>query len=343
MTTESTRGTRKPATIYDIAREAGVSHQTVSRYIRGYAGIMPATREKVAQAIQTLDYRPNLTARSLTTGRSHRIGALTHELGQVGPSHIVQGASDAAREAGYLLDIVALDASDPAAIQSALTLLMQHDLAGILALVSTDEMRRAFDRTQFVVPAVVAGESDESVAATRSQLTAVGVPALLTHLAELGHRQVIHIAGPDAWSAARNRSRAFEAAAETLGVTIVRTVQGDWSASSGYEAIIGLDPATIPTALVAANDQMALGAMLALSEHGLRVPEDVSVTGIDDIPEAAYLNPPLTTLRLDFHADGAEAVTRLVDTIEGRETRAPHGLVSELVLRRSTAPSKTRN
>ena len=134
----------KPATIYDVAKLAGVSHQTVSRFIKGYQGIRPATRDKVVSALDQLGYRPNLTARSLKSGRSHRIAALTHEINQIGPSRIVQGASMAARQAGYLLDIIALDMGDPAAIQEALDLAAQLDVAGVLALASTDEMAEAF-------------------------------------------------------------------------------------------------------------------------------------------------------------------------------------------------------
>ncbi len=106
----------RPATIYDVARLAGVSHATVTRMLRGFEGIRPETRERVQQALDTLDYRPNLTARSLITGRSHRVGAVMHEIDQVGPSRTVQGAAQAARRAGYLLDIVTLDATDSHAI-----------------------------------------------------------------------------------------------------------------------------------------------------------------------------------------------------------------------------------
>ena len=153
----------KPATIYDVAKLAGVSHQTVSRFIKGYQGIRPATRDKVVSALDQLGYRPNLTARSLKSGRSHRIAALTHEINQIGPSRIVQGASMAARQAGYLLDIIALDMSDPAAIQEALDLAAQLDIAGVLALASTDEMAEAFQHTDFRVPVVFAPEADDAV------------------------------------------------------------------------------------------------------------------------------------------------------------------------------------
>ena len=286
----------KPPTIYDVARVAGVSHQTVTRYLKGYQGIRPETRERVVEAIRTLDYRPNLTARSLTTGRSHRIGALTHEIDQFGPSKIIQGASAAARDAGYVLDIVSLDMSSTDAIAEALDLLRQHDLAGILALSSTDEMTHAFEAVEFTVPVYIGAEPDDATDAPRSELSSVGFPALIAHLAALGHEDFLHIAGPPTWSAARNRVRAYEQALDAHGRHSAGMVHGDWSARSGYDAVMSLRGRIDATAIVASNDQMALGAMCALAELGLRVPDDISVTGVDDVPDAAYFLPPLTTL-----------------------------------------------
>jgi LacI family transcriptional regulator len=329
----------RQATIYDVAEAAGVSHQTVSRFLRGFEGIRPATKQRVVDALEKLNYRPNLSARSLTTGQSHRIGALTHEIAHFGPSKVLQGASAAAREAGYLLDIVTLDVSDRGSIEEALALVMQHDLAGVVALASTDEMREAFERTEFRVPSYIGSEEDDALTGRPSQLTTIGFPALIGHLASLGHRRFLHVAGPTTFPAARNRARAYEAAIAEQGLRSEGIVFGDWSAKSGYEAIAGMPSTLQATAVVAANDQMALGAMLALSERGLSVPGDVSVTGVDDIPEAAYFAPPLTTLRVDFAAQGRTAVQELLGQIN--RTPLPPGdvLASELVPRRSTGPA----
>lgn len=331
----------KAATIYDVAQAAGVSHQTVSRFLKGFEGIRPETREKVVQALGELDYRPNLTARSLKSGRSHRIGALTHEISHVGPSRVAEGASAAAREAGYVLDLVSLDVRNPSAIEESLALITQHDLAGVLALSSTDEMTAAFETTEFRVPAYISAEADDAVTGHPSELTSVGLPALIAHLAELGHRDLVHIAGPSNWSAARNRILAYEAAVEHEGLHSLGMLPGDWSARSGYQAIAALAQLPRATAFVAANDQMALGAMLALKERGLRIPDDVSVVGIDDIPEAAYFDPPLTTLRVDFAAQGRASVHELLARIEGKRTRPIPAPSSTLVTRRSAGPAPT--
>ncbi|MHA7238728.1 LacI family DNA-binding transcriptional regulator [Arthrobacter sp. TMS1-12-1] len=327
----------RPATIYDVARAAGVSHQTVSRFLNGYQGIRPATRTKVLDALDALNYRPNLAARSLTTGRSNRIGALTHEIDQVGPSKIIQGASLAAREAGYLLDIVALDMSDRASISESLELLMRQDLAGVLALSSTDEMTEAFSTSSFRVPALIAAEADELPGTHASELTTDGFPALITYLAELGHERFLHIAGPQTWSAARNRRRAFDTSVHARNLTAAPTVFGDWSAKSAYEAVQAL-PEIPATAIIAANDQMALGAILALTERGLTVPDDISVTGVDDIAEAAYFRPPLTTLRVDFASQGRAAIQELLTQINPAQELDIASVGSDLIIRRSTGP-----
>ncbi|WP_225753950.1 LacI family DNA-binding transcriptional regulator [Actinotalea sp. Marseille-Q4924] len=332
----------KPPTIYDVARAAGVSHQTVTRYLQGYEGIRPATRDRVTDALKLLGYRPNLTARSLTTGRSHRIGALTHEIDRFGPSKIIHGAAAAARAAGYVMDIVTLDVSSPGSIEEALELLRHHDLAGVLALSSTDEMTSAFERADFGVPAFIGAEPDDTGGETRSELTTTGFRSLIEHLADHGHRDFLHIAGPRTWSSARNRVRAYETELTSHGLRAVGTVHGDWSARSGYEAVRSLAGGVEATAIVASNDQMALGAMLALEECGLRIPDDISVTGVDDVPDAAYYRPPLTTLRVDFAAQGRQAVTQLLGRISGEEPALEAALPNELIVRRSTARAPGR-
>jgi DNA-binding LacI/PurR family transcriptional regulator len=326
----------KPSTIYDVAQAAGVSHQTVSRYLAGYAGIRPATRERVERALDQLDYRPNLSARGLKLGRSHIIAALTHELAQVGPARVAEGAAAAAREAGYVLDLITLDVHNPQAIEEALRVLNQQALAGVLALSSTDEMFQVFAGADFAVPLHIHSESDDASGAHDT-----GIPALIAHLAELGHRRIVHITGAANWPASRNRGRAVSESSRRYGVEVVAELKGDWSAASAHAALASLDRLPEASAYVAANDQMALGAMLALKERGLRVPEDVSVTGIDDIPEAAFFDPPLTTLRVDFAARGRQTVAAMLAGIGGAQALEPPVVgVPSLQVRRSTAPPR---
>lgn len=331
------RSARQP-TIYDVARLAGVSHQTVSRLVKGDSGIRPANRERVLKALDELNYRPNLTARSLATSRSHRVAALTQEITQVGPGKVAQGASEEARAHGYILDIIALDVSDRANIEEAIALVNQHEVAGILALASTDELRAAFEGTTFQVPVVIPLEAGD-VDAERPGLRGRASRELVDHLVNLGHRAFLHLAGPEAWVAARNRRHDFEAALSRHGIQLTHVVHGDWSARSGYDAIRSLGADIGSTAILAANDQMAIGAILALTELGLRVPEDVSVTGMDDVPEAAYIRPPLTTIRLEFEEEGRDTFRQLLALMTGEQIeRRP--TPAKAILRRSTAQAQ---
>lgn len=324
---------KRPATIYDVAREAGVSAQSVSRFMRGFEQ-RSGTRAKIERALEILEYKPNLTARSLVTGRSHRLGAITHEIGQVGPNQVLQGASAAARDAGYLLDIVALDMGNVEEITRALEMLQQHDLAGVVALASTDQMISAVAEVDVEVPVLLFSEQDDE---DDDFSWLEGMPLALDHLLELGHRHIAYIAGPSTWAAGRNRRHAYEQLVASRGLGAPLVVEGDWSAESGYHATQQLLAKGVPTAIAAANDQMALGAILALSEAGLSVPHDVSVTGWDDTPEAAFFSPPLTTVRVDFRAEGRRAVNELLQRLNAEEAMPSTRRPLELIRRRSTA------
>jgi DNA-binding LacI/PurR family transcriptional regulator len=329
----------RPPTIYDVARRAGVSHQTVSRYLKGEEGIRPANRQRVLQALEELSYRPNLSARSLASRRSRRVAVLTQEIGLVGPGRVLQGANAEARRLGYLLDIVTLDVGDRAAIDDAIRSVSGQDVAGVLALANTNEMIEAFAATEFRVPTLVSAERDDSQEAHPDQDNAVGMDLIVSHLADLGHQRFFLIGGPRGWVAARNRELAYDNALERLGLQPIGKAHGDWSAASGYAAARSMPLDEGITALVAANDQMALGAMLALSEAGLGVPADVSVTGMDDMAEAAFLSPPLTTVRLDFEEQGRDAFRRLIAELDG-EGRPPRTMPATLMVRASSAPAK---
>ena len=336
--TETQPSVERPATIYDVARAAGVSHQTVSRLLKGYEGIRPDTRDRVDEAIRELDYRPNLTARSLTTGRSHRIAALTHEITQVGPSKILEGATMAARDAGYLLDVITLDVHDPAAIRESIDLALQFDLAGVLALSSTDEVTNAVETSTFRVPIYLATGHDklptDSTPAHQRSLRGGASPRRTRPPRCGAHRRPAAPGWARATAPASTRPRSSSSAC-ALGASF--TAIGP--PAPAIEAIASWPDELPATAFVAANDQIALGVILALNERGYRVPDDVSVTGVDDTPEAAYFSPPLTTLRLDFSAQGSDAVQQLLALIDGVEPPPRSPRRPELIVRRSTGPA----
>ena len=244
------------------------------------------------------------------------MGALTHEIGQVGPSKILQGASAGAREAGYLLDIVSLDVEDPAAVQQALNLITQQDIAGLLVFTSTDAMTQVLRSASIRVPTVIDIEDDEDCW-TRSHSPPTGVwPRSSITWWDWGI--VASSTSPvRGWVSARNRELSYERALQAHGLTSLGTSYGDWSAGSGFHCASRIPADLGITALVVSNDQMALGALLALERSGVRVPADMSVTGFDDTPESAFYHPPLTTVEADFDRTGRAAFRRLLGLIEG--------------------------
>jgi DNA-binding LacI/PurR family transcriptional regulator len=325
------------ATIYDVARLAGVSHQTVSRLLQGYEGIRPTTRKRVEDALKELDYRPNLAARALATSKSHRIGALVYELLEVGPSKTIQGASDAARHAGYLLDIVTLDPSDDTAVEQAIAMMRQQDLAGIVAFAPMDLLGDRIQHADFGVPVLLETEVD-AAAAAHPDLSDTGMGQIVDYLVSLGHRDFFHVSGPLEWWASRNRAAAYEAALARHGLESRGSLAGNWSSASGYRVGLELPLDHGVTALVAGNDQMALGLLRALAERDVSVPGDMSVTGFDDTPESEFYLPPLSTVRVDYEAQGRTLMNRFLAMIGDAQAGADEpGRAPQLVVRASTA------
>jgi DNA-binding LacI/PurR family transcriptional regulator len=326
------------ATIYDVARAAGVSHQTVAMVLRGQRRFRPETEERVRAAIAELDYRPNNAARALATSTPNRIGALVFELLEVGPSKTVQGASQRAAEAGYLLDIVSLVPHDDEAMDKALALLDRPDVAGILALAHGELSVPWTGKHRTVnVPVVAENQPDPGEEPT---LHDRGMTPIVEHLVALGHRSMAYLGGPPSWLAARQREKAVRDALARHGLELVARADGDWSAASGELAVRTAELAGA-TALICGNDQMALGALLALARRGLDVPGDISVTGFDGIPESGFYRPPLTTVRVDYAAHGRRLVDELLALIpKARPVTEPVPVAgqddTELVVREST-------
>ena len=324
----------KSPTLYDVATLAGVSHQTVSRVVKGETNIRADLRERIEAAILELGYKPNMAARALASTRRTRIAAVVYDFLEIGPSRILKGASDQAKDAGFLLDIVSLDPSDASTLESALAVLDPRDLAGVLVIAPSDPVLALIQKVGFTGPVYIEPENaGADLEANRNRPTEI----LLDHLLSLGHRRFFHIAGPLQWVAARARDDTYLAVLKDAGAVSLGTLSGDWSAASGYEAAqeVPLDAGI--TAILAGNDQMALGVMAALMDRGVRVPEDISVAGFDDIPESSYFRPALTTVRLDFERHGRVVMGRLLAQIAGLERPALELPSPELIVRKSTA------
>lgn len=306
----------KPATIYDVARLAGVSHQTVSRYLRGFEGIRPETRERVEAALAELDYRPNSAARLLRTQRTNRIGVLADRVDQTGPARIIAGATRAARQRGYLMDVVVTDGLGIESIESALAVVTEHQVAGILVTAQSDLVVEHLQRFAPEVPLVIDARVQAYAGGPSLNELAGSLSADL--LLDLGHRRIGYVSGPESWTAATGRLAGFRRRLEERGGILAWTRAGDWSAGSGSAAWASLDEhERSVTAVAMGNDSMAIGFISAAERDGVAVPADLSVVGNDDLDEAQYLLPALSTIKVDFEGEGRFLIQTLLAGVEG--------------------------
>jgi DNA-binding LacI/PurR family transcriptional regulator len=329
---------QKSATIYDVARVAGVSHQTVSRVLRGVGGVGPETRERVQQVLLDLRYRPSVVARELASSRPSRIGVVGYETFESSTSKVLKGVNEVAAEAGYVLDIVTVDPlGDVDEIVQKLDAITGSDVAGLLATSPTTRIRQAFDRSVFRMPVFLDVTGDVDTNSGPFFGTSLAAQLIMQHLVAGGHTRIAHIAGPPGWDSASNREAVYHATLREHGLPDFPVAHGDWSSASGYRAAQSLPVNEGITAIFVANDRMALGVIRALTERGVRVPQDVSVAGIDDIPEAAYFSPPLTTVHVGFEESGRVAARSLISLIERPGESLPVYPVNSLIARESTA------
>lgn len=327
---------RRTPVMADVARLAGVSHQTVSRVVNGQTNLRPETRDRVLRAIDQLGYRPNSAARSLVTRRSGTIGVIGSRSGFWGPSTVHRAIQAAGREAGYFVSSVNVQVLSREEFTDAMNHLRDQDVEGIVLIAANDDAIDAVRAHAGRGVPVVVVEGDESKSHLTVGVDQVAGAVLATrHLVDLGHEKILHLAGPSAWTEARGRLTGYRSAMYDAGLPPQLHVEGDWSARSGYEAGQRIAARDDVTAVFCANDQMALGLLRSLSEAGRSVPGDLSIVGFDDIPEAAYLIPPLTTVRQDFDEVGRRAIRILRSAISAEQ--APEGLIGpELVVRAST-------
>jgi DNA-binding LacI/PurR family transcriptional regulator len=326
----------------DVGRLAGVSHQTVSRVINGSPNVRPETRERVLAAMRELDYRPNSVARALVTGRSRTLGVVSFDTTLYGPASTLLGIERAAHDAGYFIIVASLKALTRDSVTEAIERLRLHGVEGILVIAPYDDAAEALVDIAAQVPlvAVEAGPARGIPVACVNQFH--GAQAATRHLLELGHETVWHIAGPSNFLEARERRDGWRATLEEAGARIHEPLEGDWSAQCGYELGQDLSRQDEVSAIFVGNDQMALGVLRALHEAGRAVPGEVSVVGFDDIPEAPYFMPPLTTVRQDFDEMGSLGVQVLLDRISTGDGQATAQAVApELVVRASTGPARS--
>ncbi|MEJ5913518.1 LacI family DNA-binding transcriptional regulator [Pseudokineococcus sp. 1T1Z-3] len=326
----------------DVARRAGVSHQTVSRVLNAHPSVRPETRERVERAISELGYRRNRTARALVTRQTLTIGVVASSAPLFGPSTTLHAVERAAHAAGYAT--ILSTTPDDGGRAGVLTCLAQLVDRGVDGVVVTAPLHDLPDLAAYLpadLPVTCAAGAPVAGLPSSTVDHRAGVRAATEHLVHLGHRHVRHLGGASGWVETHERCAGWEDALAAAGLEVAPPLPGGWDPETGYSAGLAVAEDTRATAVVASNDQAALGLLRALRERGVDVPGQVSVTGYDDVPEAAYYAPPLTTVRPDLAGVGALAVRALLERVAGRET--PGGvLVPELVVRDSTGPPPSR-
>lgn len=330
----------RAATIRDVARRAGVSHQTVSRVLNDHPNITDGTRARVLEAMRQLDYRPSRVARALANGRSGTIGVISTDNGRYGPPKTLRAIENAARDAGYFTSMVNLAVVDRAHMASALGHLTDQGIDGVVVIAPQAAMLDAFHELAEGLPFVTVDSAGSRGGHSIAIDQAEGARLATRHLVELGHRRIEHVAGPADWLDSQARVAGWREVMADAGLEAAPPLVGDWSAAFGFAAAPDLARRRGLTAVFASNDDMALGLLHGFHELGVRVPGDVSVVGFDDIPEAAHFWPPLTTVRPDFSELGRRCMARLHDQLSGRELPPGESIPPVLTVRSSTAPPR---
>jgi DNA-binding LacI/PurR family transcriptional regulator len=334
---------RKRATIKDVAARAAVSRQTVSRVLNEQGYVAEETRDRVLAAIAELDYRPNAVARSMVAGRTCTLGCISPNLTDYTFAMQIESARDEARRHGYFI----LSGSAPAAddVEPLLEEMLNRQVDGLMVFNPyADRRHRCFEPLiERGMAMVYVGNTarNHPVSWVKCDDYTGGLEAT-EYLVRLGHAAIATITGPENEECVGDRLSGYRQALEDAGLPFDPDLilHGDWSATAGYHVTQHLLMTGAHfSAIFAQNDRMAVGAIRALREAALQVPDDVSIIGFDDIPLASYFDPPLTTLRQPMEESGRQAAHLLVEIIqEANGTPAQILTQAELVVRGSCAP-----
>ena len=322
--------------IRDVAHAAGVSHQTVSRVLNDSPAVRPATREQVLRVIDDLGYRPNPAARALVTSRSKLIGVLSSQSALYGPTTSIQAIEVAARAAGYRLSVTSIITGDPRSIRVGLDFLLGQSIEALVVLAPQVGVFEALTEMSIDVPFVTLEAPGLDPGRSISVDQTRGARMAVRHLIDLGHTEIMHLAGPSDWLEATARWEGYRSELIEAGLTPHDRVVGDWTADFGYRAGLELLASPHFTAVFSGNDQMALGFIHACRERGVDVPVEMSVVGFDDTPESAHFAPALTTVRQNFVEIGNRAIALLLAELGGETGRDREPIAPELVVRAST-------
>ena len=333
-----------PVTINDVAKRAGVSPKTVSNVIHDHPHVRESTRSKVLKAIEELGYQPNIAARSLVTKRHDLIGFVLWDILNPAYTEMVETTVAQARESGYML-ILGNAGRDPGEEDRVVTLMIQQRVDGII-LASTTRGSKVPERlVEAGVPVVLVSRYPEDLFTDYVGVDNVRGEYMMTHhLLRLGHTRIAFMRGIPTVSTSVDREAGYRQALEDHGIAYDESLvgSGNYTPQEAYLAagrLLSLDER--PRAIACANDLMAISVIDAVLDAGLRVPEDVAVTGFDDIAWAGSRSLNLTTIRVGMDLMAREAVSLLLNRIQGQVTGSPREVIlpPELVVRRTCGAS----
>lgn len=335
------RAKNNPATIVDVAELAGVSHSTVSRVLNGRPYVKAATRTKVMEAAEELGYVANLQARGLAGGRLGVVGFVVPDFTTSYRTEMIRGVDMALAELGLDL-LLGTTRSREQRDASYVSRLVGGLVDGLIILVPKSVERYGPELTARNFPFVVLGRQGPAEINSVVAADAQGIDEAVAHLVELGHRRIGHLSGDLATEVGKERLRGFRGAVAKFGLDadgeLIR--EGDFQRQRGHEGTLELlDLAEPPTAIVAASDDMAVAALQAAAKQGVRVPEEMSIVGCNNVPEVARTSPALTTTHVPLAEMGRSAVELLVNRIEDPERPAVHiEIPTSLIVRESSGP-----
>lgn len=326
-------------TLFDVAARAGVSHQTVSRVINGKKGASAETRGRVLRAIAELDYQPNVAAQNLASRRSNLVGLITHATNFAGPANIVTVVDQTALGFGYRILLASLSSLTQEMLLAAHRQLIAHGVSGILVNIPEVHGTELVTILPRAIPIVLMDAIGSAHISSVMVDHKEGSRLLTEHLVSLGHRHIAHIAGLSSWWSGRLRREGWLEVLDRNNLPLGPCIEEEWSAEGGYRAGTELfqDHRERFTAVVASNDVMALGLMSAAKAARIRVPDDISIVGFDNIPTSRFFDPPLTTVQFDFDHMARRSFIRLTQLMENQDQAVHHELLpTELICRRST-------
>lgn len=328
---------RRPS-LKDVAREAGVSFQTVSRVVNGGPRVAEETRLRVQEVIARLGYHRNDAARALVTSRTRTIGIIADASPRYGPVSTLAAVEAAAREAGYTVLVTALRSPDWRIVVRAFASFIERGVEGIVVIAPRMPLDKVTQQMTIPVPVVVLapGESSTPQFTVFYEDQELGARLATRHLIEQGHREIAHLAGSQDWLDGQVRLRGWLGELRAAQIPALPVRYGDWTGDSAYRIGRQLVDEGLPSSIFIASDLMALGFLRALYERGVRVPRDISVVGFDDNEFASQVFPPLTTVRQSFQTVGTRCMEILLSLIEGRPVDTTPA-TPRLVVRESTA------